>query len=593
MAFRRPIVLAVVVGILFALPTLWFGFIPSDLPLIAQIEGWYPQMEPSFNVYASFFDLPTTPWWTSPHTKIAFWRPLSSAFLRLDHGLFGRHAVFYHLHSLVWLGALIVACGLLYSRLPRRVGVLALLILAMDESYIATSGWICNRHALVSIVPAVFGLLAHLRWREEHWRPGRPLALAGFAAGLLGGETALSILAYAVAYELFAGPRGASPALSQRLRGLWPLVLLAGGYVVAYKAMGFGVSGSNTYLDPANDPIIVFLGGLAERLPALLGSTLWGFPAGLWWFETLRPVQIALAVAGVLGSAGLLWLWRSDLEAAVRRELFWLLAGGLATLLPAALPYPDDRLLSATMIGFAPLLAFFLDAAWRRWRRGFSAGARRRFAVGALVLLIVAAQGVMPLVTRYLWVSEDFVGNRYYRWLAAQLPLDPSSRVDQQMIILNGPGEYFLNYFPLAVDFAGSRLAEGWHVLSEAPHDFRLWRTDARTLEIELLDGQFFASDWERFFRPPTERLAAGDVVEASLFQAEILAINDRGPTRVAFHFDRDLGAPELVFLVWGEDGSLRQEKVPELGEALSVTWFPVPGDLLFFEEDEENQDAT
>jgi len=587
MTYRHPIVLAVVVGILLALPSLWVGFIPSDLPLIAQVEGWYPQMGQSFNVYAFFRDLPTTPWWTSPHANIAFWRPLASALLRLDNWLFGRHTIFYHLHSLVWLAALIVACGLLYLRLPGRVGVLALLILVLDESHISTIGWICNRHAVVSIVPALFGLLAHLRWREERWRPGRPLALVGFVAGLLGGETALSILAYAMAYELFAGAPDASPALSQRLRGLWPLVLLAGGYVVAYRAMGFGVSGTSIYLDPANDPIAVFLGGLAERLPPLVASTLWGFPAALWWFEPLRAVQIVLAVAGVLGCVGLVWLLRSDLESTAGRELRWLLAGGLASLLPAAFPPPDDRLLSASMIGFAPLLAFFLDAAWRR---GWSAGALRRLAVGAFVLVVVAAHGAMPLVARYLWSSEDLIGNRYYTWLAAQLPLDPSRR-DQQLIVVNGPGEYFLNYFPLSADLNGSRIAEGWHVLSEAPYDLRLGRTGPRTLEIELLDGSFFESRWEQFFRSPAEPLRVGDVVDTWLFQAEILAANDRGPTRVAFHFDRDLGAAELIFLVWEEDGLLRQVKLPAVGEILLVKWYPVPWDLLFFEPDEETDE--
>ncbi len=157
MTWRRIVLLAVMVGILLLVPSLWLGFVLSDLGILPVLERWYPETGQPFNVYASFFDLPGYPWWIDSETRLEFCRPLASALLHLDHWLYGRNAVGYHLHSLLWLGGLIAACGLLYSRLPRSLGALALVLLAFDECHFISSGWICGRHALT------------LKWSPVSW----------------------------------------------------------------------------------------------------------------------------------------------------------------------------------------------------------------------------------------------------------------------------------------------------------------------------------------------------------------------------------------------------------------------------------------
>lgn len=58
---------------------------------------------------------------------------------------------------------------------------------------------------------------------------------------------------------------------------------------------------------------------------------------------------------------------------------------------------------------------------------------------------------------------------------------------------------------------------------------------------------------------------------------SKILAANDRGPTLVAFHFDRDLTDPSLYFLVW-EDGELRVADLPAVGEEVFLRRTLGPG---------------
>ena len=103
----------------------------------------------------------------------------------------------------------------LFPDLWHRFGLaclaLALLVFTLDSSHTWPVAWIANRNALVAAVPALLGLVAHLRWREQGWRPGLPLSMLGLGVGLLGGEAALGVFAYVGAYEL-VGARGGCAA---------------------------------------------------------------------------------------------------------------------------------------------------------------------------------------------------------------------------------------------------------------------------------------------------------------------------------------------------------------------------------------------
>jgi len=205
MTYRRVTVLGVVAGLLLSIPSLWCGFLLDDYAQFSMIEKWYPQRGDDWNLYSNLSSYLPLPWWTSEHCRISFWRPLTSGLIRLDHQLFGRDAAFYHLHSLVWLAILLAGCAALYTILPKQIAGLALLLYAVDECHALTTGWIANRHAVVSAGLGVIGLAAYAKWRLGGRAWLMPIGVAGLVGSLLAGETGLSLLAYGVCFELFGG----------------------------------------------------------------------------------------------------------------------------------------------------------------------------------------------------------------------------------------------------------------------------------------------------------------------------------------------------------------------------------------------------
>lgn len=82
------------------------------------------------------------PWWSDQTLQVAFFRPLSSLFHRLDYLLWPASPKLMYLHSLAWLGLLLGAAAGCYRRLessPLLAG-LAALLLAVDDTHGASAG---------------------------------------------------------------------------------------------------------------------------------------------------------------------------------------------------------------------------------------------------------------------------------------------------------------------------------------------------------------------------------------------------------------------------------------------------------------------
>jgi hypothetical protein len=170
--------------------------------------------------------------------------------------------------------------------------------------------------------------------------------------------------------------------------------------------------------------------------------------------------------------------------------------------------------------------------------------------------------------------------------VAQQIPTWDESQGTRKVVMVNAPDFATLLRIPAIYDFHhGQALAASWHELSAAPHDQRLWRSGPLTLEMEVIDGQMLASFGEQVVRYNHEPLKPGDVIDDGLFRAEILASNELGPTRVAFHFDHDLDAPDMVFLAWG-DGKLEPIELPEEGGHISLKSYPGPMLLAFMKSE-------
>jgi len=94
-------------------------------------------------------------------------------------------------------------------------------------------------------------------------------------------------------------------------------------------------------------------------------------------------------------------------------------------------------------------------------------------------------------------------------------------------------------------------------------------RTDERTLELRPTKG-WFASPIDRVARSLDHPFRAGDRVDLSEMDVEILEVFDDGrPRRARFIFDRSLD--QIGWVAWTEDGP-GEWQPPEVGESVSLT---------------------
>lgn len=559
------------VGVLLFLPSLRGGFLLDDFYYLGAVEGRYPEHDTARSLFTFFVGDPeatarlaaegTYPWWIDETIRSRLLRPLPDLLLRADHALWGRNPLGYHLHSLLWWAATLSACGLVFRRaLPGAVGLLAFLLFALDDSHTMPVAWIANRNALVAAAAVMFGLWAWIRWREDRWTAGRILAPACFLVGLAGGELALAALAYVLAYELWGAPAGSGRV---RRPGLVWLVVLGIAYVLVYRGLGYGGSGSGLYLHPLEDPL-GFLSGALTRVPTLIGAAVTGFSADLWFAAPqLRSAQVAVGCGAALALGFVLRGFWSGLDEQTRRTLRWLLVGSALSLLPVAATFPSDRMLLVPGLGIAAALSVVLLRARSWWR-----GRRRRPAALVIGLLAIGHLVLAPAIALHL---QSMLATQS----AASLDLAASDEVaacaGKEAILVAAPDHIVGLYLPLLIEHQGLPMPRSWRVLSLARCDQTLRRAGPRTLELETAPGEaMMNSAFETLYRGPDRPLRPGAVLDRGLFRAEIQAANGQGPTRVAFHFDRDLDDPQLCFLVW-RDGRLVELDADDWENPLSI----------------------
>lgn len=568
-----------IAGVL-ALPTLTLGFAQDDYIHLLIFEGKWPLGSPMDLFRFAGGDAEGMrrivqegpyPWWTLPELKIVFWRPLSSALALLDYRLFGREPLGYHLHSVAWYLGLVALFGAMLRRfLPGTLGMLALLVFAIDDAHLLPVGWIANRNALVATAFALLGVWMHLEWREAGRRSALPVSLAGFAVGLLAGETALSVLAYLLAYEVF----GARGSVSERLRALVPAGVLVVVYLGVYKALGYGAYGSNMYLDPLGEPLR-YLSAALGRVPALIGGLL-GAPVDLWGLMLgSRPVLVGVGLAGLALAVFLLRSAWPELSEEERRHCRWLLAGALLSLLPVASTMPMGRLLLVPGLGSSVLLAVVFRHVWRSRKQGLRPrGVALAGGVLALFNLVLAPLSwpAMSMMIRQLGENTEKLSR------SVALELDATRLPTQRVVVLDARDVFVALYTPIYWAIRGEPVPRSWWSLSILPESPVFTRTGQASLELELLKGHFLATEAEQSIRGSAHRLEAGAQVKLEGMTVTVLAADAEGPTRLGFEFDVPLEDPSLVFLRTRE-GGLSRFIPPPVGTRLDLS-APVVGSV-------------
>ncbi len=539
----RSVVLLVTVVL--SLPSLFSGRSGDDW---FQVHTWRGRELPELSRWDLFRFIPADdharlmdhgvlPWWAGEDLAIGFWRPLSSATHILDYVVFGDQVWLHHVHSLLWYVGLLAVVAALFRRWLGPLAAMATLIFALDDAHAVVLGWLANRNGLCA---GVFGGLALLLYEREGWR-ARVGSIACFAAALLSAEAGLAAAGWIGAAAFFLGEPG---AWRRRLLSLWPYVLVVVLWQLAYRALGYGATGSGAYRDPSTDLPGFLLGTITQAPVLAVGTLLWLPLDALGLVPGLTPL---LALLSPVVGWGALQLARAAGMPEARAR-FWIF-GTLFACMPFGAGFLQDRHLVLPSLGAAGLVAEVLAAGW-------SGGPwLRRGAVGLALLHLV-------------W-SPLLFAPRTLTFPGLSGPLDRAAAAlpgEGRAVLLNVPIDVYGTFVSYLRAAQGYPVPERLWWLCAGLRPLEVARTGSDALEITQ-EGGWFAVDSERFMR--SAPLASGARVELDGLRVEVLSSTPDGrPERVRFTFDRPL--EQLHLLRWGQ-GEVLPWTPPPVGETAQV----------------------
>lgn len=497
---------------------------------------------------AAMVDAGLFPWWTDPHLKLAFLRPLSSATHALDHALWPDSAVAQLAHNLAWHALVLLCVWLVFRRffafggIDRRwIAVLALALFAFDDARGPVVGWIANRNSLVAMAIALPALLAHDRWRRDGWAPGRWIGPLVFALSLLAGESAIALLAYLGAHALWLDDK----PLKDRAVAIAPYLVVVVVWRVIYAKLGYGVAGSGIYLDPGSDPI-AFACAATSRVPYLLQSALafpWSDFASFYQVIGLATPMLVGAWVGLVGiGLGFARMIRRDPLAR-----FWA-TGMVLSAIPIASTFPADRLLGFVSIGAMGLVAQFLAAALRQ-RELLGDGRVRRIGGTILAVMLVLVNLVLSPPLLVLRSRSMVAVGRVLDRGEAGIPRDGIA--DKTVILINTPSDALAGYVPIMRASRGQERPA--HILwfASATTDITIERVDDRTLRIEPRDGLLRYEIDQMMRDPRVAPFATSQTFPLPDVTMEIAGAIDGRPRTILARFAIPVGDPSLVWLRW------------------------------------------
>jgi hypothetical protein len=417
-----------------------------------------------------------------------------------------------------------------------------MLLYAVDDAHGITVGWISNRNALVAGVFGVGALLVHDRWRRGGWKPGIGLGPALTLIALLAAESAVAVCGFVFAQAVCLE----DGKWRQRLSGLIPFAVVVIVWRVAYTSLGYGVAGTDLYVDPIREPL-TFGRALVERLPVFLMGQ-FAFPPAEAWIVISDRGRELMTYSGVVVLLGVLALTWPVLKR--RREARFFGLSALLATVPLCATYPFDRLLVFVGVGAMGLVALAVSAPVD----GESTAVTRRrgasLLVGAwLCLHLIVAPILLPV--RAFYPSElDAIMAR----VDETLPKDEALE-DQTLVVVNTP-DFSLSFYLLMRRAALLEpLPEFIRFLSISDQSIIAERENEKTLTLHW-NGGLFARPMERMFRGRRFPFAVGETYRLTGFEAKIVEITDDGrPRTVQFRFSSPLEDPSLRWVSWGKRG--------------------------------------
>ncbi len=504
----------------------------------------------------------TLPWWASLDLHMAFLRYASTLTTLLDYQLWPGHPALMHLHSLLWLSAVVVVAALLYRRVLGATWVagLAALLYAVDEAHSWPATYLANRNALIATSLGVSSLVCFVRWRQETWRWGGLLSALLLALGLSAGEMALSTAGYLLAYSLTLD-RG---TLGQRITRLLPQALVLGVWVLVYKIGGFGSQGSGFYIDPLSDPVS-FASALLERARLLLMGQWTPIPAemGLVYApgtdKAFELRVISLAVVIILACL-LVPLMTRD-----RVARFWGV-GVVFSLLPISAVGPENRVLFFVGLGSMGLLAQLVRAALAGGHAGPVSLGWRLAACAAVIVLLPIHLIVAPILA-LSGIERQAKASAAMLRAIASVPDDPRIAM-QDLILINPPDHiYVVTAIPVLKELDQLPRPRRIRALSAGTSGLTATRVGSRFLLVRFPRG-LFPSVFSRYMRSRSDPIHAGQRFQLSGFSAVVQQLDRQGdPVEVLYEFAVPLEDTSLRWLRWS-DGVYVPWRPPAVGES-------------------------
>ena len=329
-------------------------------------------------------------------TPVAFWRPMSFSLYPLAlYTLFGLWAWPYYLASLLILTALAVGILVLSQLLITRniwLAVVATAIFLLHSSKTAAVYWWSSTEDTLASLFIVLTILAYCRWRAVvRWR-WLVITTVLMVAALLSKEHGLMVLPLIVLVELVVVEKLNVAVLRKLVVGLWPLVVVAGIYLLARDlALTWPLAETAAQADESYNMVASLKVVGVNIIPYAawtVENRLWPRLADPAWLEytqpdlaehkPLYPGVLLLALYGMF----LAYSWRTRIRKAVLFVgAWWLLSLGPVLFINEIW---NKRWLTLAVAGWGWLVVLIV----KRW---IPAG--RQWVVGGLLLVVLAPAG--------------------------------------------------------------------------------------------------------------------------------------------------------------------------------------------------------
>ena len=515
------------------------------------------------------------PWWTHPEIKAEFLQFLTVQTHAFDYALWPHSPMMMHAHSMLWLSLVVLLASLWYRRLLASAWTagLAALLFAFDDAHGTPAGWVCNRNVLVAAAFGLGALLCHHQWRGQG-RSGRPhWAIASsflFACSLFSKEEGLATSAYLGAHVFFL----------DKTRGPWRLLTLVPytAIVLVWRSvrdgLGYGISHIGLYIDPVDHPREFALAAV-ERAPILLLGQLAGPPSDIYGvFKAVVGAPMMLWAVLFLTSVLILLTPLLKVSASARFSL----CGMLLAVIPVCATMPSDRLLVFPSIGAMSLVAEAISFA------AFGAGsvnkpAFRRLALSCLALFWLLLHGVLSPLLLLNRAGNPLGSRSLSQSFYVHVP-DEEVLTDRTVVVVSAPSPIHAAYLPVLREFAELSAPKYVRALAPGFSNLHVRRSDEKTLIIRAEHG-YIRMVLDQLFRDDRYPMKAGDKVELSQMQAEILQVTDDShPLVVKFTFEEPLESSHYLWTYW-RAGKWQTFPLPQVGQELWIE-APKPFDASF-----------